>query len=153
MRNRAKEIAELLADVERIRMERRKARANKQKYQGASNSDFIPGSGTGRYGGFGSDSVYSGGGGSGGGDGHGSGSGTRRESYDAYDAGDDEDRRRPTASQSRGSSGVTPKPLPKKETKVADLFSFDDDEPAPAPISAAQVSNHGGDDGFDDFDE
>lgn len=150
MRNRAKEIAELLADVERIRIERRKARANKQKYQGASNSDFIPGSGTGRYGGFGSDSVYSGERGGGGG---GSGSGTRRESYDAYDAGDDEDRRRPSASQSRGSSGVTTKSPPKKETKVVDLFSFDDDEPASTPVPAAQTSAISGDDGFDDFDE
>lgn len=151
VRNRAKEIAEMLSDVERIRVERRKARSNKSKYQGASNSDFIPGSGTGRYGGFGSDSNYSGGGG--GGSMGGSGSGTRRESYDDYDAGDDEDRRKPTVSQSR-SKAATPKP-PKKEEKVADLFSFDDDEPAPA-VSAAAPSvsaGLGSADAFDDFDE
>ena len=151
VRNRAKEIAEMLSDVERIRVERRKARSNKQKYQGASNSDFIPGSGTGRYGGFGSDSNYYGGSGGGGSMG-GSGSGTRRESYDEYDAGDDEDRRKPTVSQSRAAKAATPKP-PKKEEKVADLFSFDDDEPAPVTSAPSASAASGSIDAFDDFDE
>lgn len=152
VRNRAKEIAELLSDVERIRVERRKARANKQKYQGASNSDFIPGSGTGRYGGFGSDSAYTGGGsGSMGGDGGGS-SAPRRDSYDEYDAGDDEDRRKPTPAARRSAQTSTKsQPAAKKEVaKVADLFSFDDDEPTPA---AAVTSTAAASDGFDDFDE
>lgn len=52
IRNRARELAELLSDVDRIRAERRKARANRNKYQGTGNSDFVPGSGGGRYGGF-----------------------------------------------------------------------------------------------------
>lgn len=62
MRNRAKELAELLSDVEKIRAERRKARANRSKYTGGGNGDFVPGSGGGRYGGFGSDSLYASGG-------------------------------------------------------------------------------------------
>lgn len=48
-------------DVEKIRTERRKARANKNKYQGQGNDaagglSFTTGGG-GRYGGFGSESV------------------------------------------------------------------------------------------------
>lgn len=76
VRNRAKELVELLADVEKIRGERRKAKANRTKYIGVGNdggyggggfSSFDSGS---RYGGFGSDSLGgrgSGGGGVGGG--------------------------------------------------------------------------------------
>ncbi len=70
VRNRAKELVELLSDVEKIRGERRKAKANKSKYVGVGNdggygsggmsSSF--GGGGGRYGGFGSDSVGGGGG-------------------------------------------------------------------------------------------
>ena len=61
VRNRAKELAELLSDVERIRAERRKAKANRNKYVGTGNDgmSFSGGSG-GRYGGFGSDSLSSG---------------------------------------------------------------------------------------------
>lgn len=155
VRNRAKEIADLLSDVERIRIERRKARQNKAKYQGAGNSDFVPGSGTGRYGGFGSDSFYAGGGGVGA---YGSGSGAgqssaQRESFEAYDAGDDE-----PVSSGRGSSSARAAGRPsasaavkKEEQKVADLFSFDDDEPASAPAAKPAAAN--APDGFDDFDE
>lgn len=58
VRNRAQEIAALLADVEKIRTERRKAKANRSKYQGTGNDglSFSSGSG-GRYGGFGSETV------------------------------------------------------------------------------------------------
>lgn len=156
VRNRAKEIAELLSDVERIRIERRKARQNKTKYQGAGNSDFVPGSGTGRYGGFGSDSFYAGGGGGGAYGSSGSGAGqssAQRESFEAYDAGDDE-----PVSSGRGSSSsrAAGRPSPsaavkKEEQKVADLFSFDDDEPASAPPAKPAAASAS--DGFDDFDE
>ncbi|UZJ54405.1 hypothetical protein CBS101457_003725 [Exobasidium rhododendri] len=162
VRNRAKEIAELLSDVERIRQERRKARANKQKYQGASNSDFVPGSGSGRYGGFGSESAYGGGGynGGSGGGGGGSSSAPRRESFDEYDAGEDDDggRKAPAAVTSTSrrngghSSGAKAAP-PKKQEKVVDLFSFDDDEPAPTPASKANVTSAAPIDAFDDFDD
>ena len=67
VRNRAKELVELLSDVEKIRTERRKAKANKHKYTGTGNDGFGGGgmsfsSGGSRYGGFGNDSLgYSGG--------------------------------------------------------------------------------------------
>lgn len=68
VRNRSKEIVDLLSDVEKIRGERRKAKTNKSKYIGTG-SDGGGGwggsSGGSRYGGFGSDSVGSGSGGAG----------------------------------------------------------------------------------------
>lgn len=66
VRNRAKELAELLGDVERIRQERRKAKQNRNKYSGISGGGGGSMSGGGgRYGGFGSDSYnYNGGSGS-----------------------------------------------------------------------------------------
>lgn len=65
MRNRAKEIVELLADVERIRAERRKAKANRSKYIGTGNDGGMSfSSGGSRYGGFGSDSLSGSGSGS-----------------------------------------------------------------------------------------
>ncbi|KAK4451409.1 hypothetical protein QBC34DRAFT_55030 [Podospora aff. communis PSN243] len=74
VRHRAKELAELLGDVERIRAERKKARANKAKYTGVEGGGGFGGGGgfsgsSGRYGGFGSDSGGFGGGGGGGGGG------------------------------------------------------------------------------------
>ena len=68
MRNRSRELVELLSDVEKIRAERRKAKANKNKYVGVGNDGFGGGmsfdSGGGRYGGFGNDSLGGGGSGS-----------------------------------------------------------------------------------------
>ncbi|CAG8605748.1 7802_t:CDS:2 [Acaulospora morrowiae] len=58
VRNRAKELAELLSDVEKIRQERKKARANRTKYTGVSSDAFGYG-GSSRYGGFGNDSYSS----------------------------------------------------------------------------------------------
>ncbi|KAK3362468.1 hypothetical protein B0T25DRAFT_442004 [Lasiosphaeria hispida] len=87
VRHRAKELAELLGDVERIRSERKKARANKQKYVGVEGSGGFGSSsissrntgGGGRYGGFGSDT---------GGFGSGSGSGGGgNSSYGGYSGG------------------------------------------------------------------
>ena len=66
MRNRAKEIVELLADVEKIRRERKEAKANRNKYVGTGNDGMSFGGSGGRYGGFGNDSY--GGSGSYGGD-------------------------------------------------------------------------------------
>lgn len=113
VRNRAKELAELLSDVERIRAERKKARTTRNKYTGVEGGaglggGFTNSSSSSRYGGFGSEEAGSGGGGtyggfSGGvyGDGGGfggqssdfqdSGSGSGRrdrfEEYDEYDEG------------------------------------------------------------------
>ena len=127
VRNRSKEIVELLSDVEKIRAERRKAKANKTKYTGVSNEGWGPTSTGTRYGGFGSDSFSSGGGGNYGGsyggnydgddDGGYSGSGSRSggdggysggsysggsgsKRFQEYDAGDDETPRRSSLSTS-----------------------------------------------------
>jgi epsin len=66
VRTRAKEIVELLADLDRVRNERRKAKANRNKYIGTGNDSMNLTSGRNRYGGFGSESAggasgYSGG--------------------------------------------------------------------------------------------
>ncbi|KIJ54517.1 hypothetical protein M422DRAFT_24460 [Sphaerobolus stellatus SS14] len=102
VRNRASEIASLLMDLDRVRGERRKAKANRTKYTGVG-SDGFGGGGSGRYGGMGSDSFYSGSSGGGGGysgggggssdyysGGGGSSSAGGARKYEDYDAGDDE---------------------------------------------------------------
>jgi len=69
VRNRSRELVELLADIEKIRTERRKAKANKHKYTGTGNDGMGMSFGGGRYGGFGNDSLGGGGGYSGNGGG------------------------------------------------------------------------------------
>lgn len=142
IRARAKELATLLSDVDMIRAERRKARANRAKYQGTGNTDFVPGSGGGRYGGFSSDTYYASGGTSGvyGSSGIGGSSASAAQpDFDEYDAGEDEDERSGATSQPAGA-----------QSKVADLFSFDDEEPTThaAPKSAGTPADA---DDFDDF--
>lgn len=57
VRNRAKELAELLSDSEKIRSERKKAKQSRSKYTGVGSDDGGFG-GTGKkYGGFGSDDL------------------------------------------------------------------------------------------------
>ena len=56
VRNRSKELVELLADVDKIRQERKKAKTNRTKYVGTGNDGFSS-LGGGRYGGFGSDAL------------------------------------------------------------------------------------------------
>jgi hypothetical protein len=63
VRNRARELVELLSDVEKIRTERKKAKTTKNKYVGVGNEgvsfgNFDVSSGS-RYGGFGNDSLTS----------------------------------------------------------------------------------------------
>lgn len=65
VRNRARELVEMLSDVDKIRAERRKAKANRHKYTGTGNDGLSFGSGGGRYGGF-EGGSYSGSGGGGG---------------------------------------------------------------------------------------
>ena len=144
VRNRAKELADLLGDVDRIRAERKKARQTRGKYTGLEG-------GPGRYGGFGSDSTYAGGGGGGAssyggpsggvyGDGGGFGrqeSGWRtstanRDKFEEYDE-FDEGAAAPASRVKREQSATTekaPEASKKKEPDV-DLFSFDD------PVSSA----------------
>ncbi|ODN98046.1 hypothetical protein I350_07688 [Cryptococcus amylolentus CBS 6273] len=160
----ANEIALLLGDVDRIRVERRKAKANRNKYQGGGNDggmSFVTSSGS-RYGGFGSDSL-------GGGGGSGSSSGinsvsdhyrsaprggfndsSQQTQFDEYEGADDFDDqpppRRTTSVSHRTSSrvasgGAPPKPVAKEEKKAekpkeVNLFDFDD-EPLSASVPAA----------------
>jgi epsin len=65
VRNRAKEIVELLADIDKIRRERKEAKANRNKYVGTGNDGVSFGGSGGRYGGYGNDSFSGGGGGGG----------------------------------------------------------------------------------------
>lgn len=128
VRNRAKELAELLGDVDRIRAERKKARGNKQKYTGVEGGNsfgggFSGGSGSGsgsgsggRYGGFGSETggapggggygaysggVYGDGGGFGGQTDDWRGSQSRADKFEEYDEFDEGDK--PSASRSHAS--------------------------------------------------
>ncbi|CAG8472956.1 8307_t:CDS:2 [Funneliformis caledonium] len=62
VRNRARELAELLGDIEKIRQERKKAKANRTKFTGVSSDTigyggFSGSSGSSQYGGFGNDSY------------------------------------------------------------------------------------------------
>jgi epsin len=61
VRNRSKELVELLSDVDQIRQERKKAKTNRAKYVGTGNDGFSFGGSGGRYGGFGGDSLGGGG--------------------------------------------------------------------------------------------
>ncbi|GAB0137217.1 hypothetical protein EsDP_00005493 [Epichloe bromicola] len=149
VRNRAKELAELLGDVERIRSERKKARATKNKYTGVEGGrsfggGFSGGSGSGsgsRYGGFGSESahfggfsggVYGDGGGFGGetdgyresGGGSGGGRSDEFEEYDEFDGKGPSSSSR-AAHRTELSKKVAAESTKKKEPEV-DLFSFDD---------------------------
>lgn len=61
MRTRAKEIVELLGDLDRVRAERRKAKGNRNKYIGTGNDTSSYMESGGRYGGFGNESFGGGG--------------------------------------------------------------------------------------------
>ncbi|KAF1954927.1 ENTH-domain-containing protein [Byssothecium circinans] len=177
VRNRAKELAELLSDVDRIRTERKKARANRNKFGGVEggmgmSGGFSGNGGGSRYGGFGSDEagyggytggVYGDGGGFGGNEAGFSDTQARRDKFEEYDEYDEADaaspaRRNPTSLASAGQVKKEAKkepPKPKAPEPVADLLAWDD-EPAPASTSAgkqpvAASNDFGDDDDFDDF--
>ncbi|KAL4966237.1 ENTH domain-containing protein [Aspergillus stella-maris] len=155
VRNRAQELVKLLGDVELIRSERKKARTNRNKFRGFEGGAGIGGgigggigsSGSGRYGGFGSDSlsfggysggVYGDGGGFGGQSGDFGDAGGRRadrfDEYDEYDEADAAPARRRAASPPRAQTQAK-KPEPPK-APAPDLVDFLDDDPAPAPAAA-----------------
>ncbi|EMD64111.1 hypothetical protein COCSADRAFT_117129 [Bipolaris sorokiniana ND90Pr] len=181
VRNRAKELAELLSDVDRIRTERKKARANRSKFGGveggagmggfSGSGGFSGGSGGSRYGGFGSESadyggyrgeVYGDGGGFGGNQSSFADTQQRRERFDEYDEYDEGEsaspaparRKEPTASRKEVKKEEEPKA--KAPEPVVDLLAWDD-EPAPVSTSAgkkpvaAANDDFGDDDDFDDF--
>ena len=169
VRNRAKELSDLLSDVDRIRAERKKARSNKAKYTGVEGGIGGGFSGSSRFGGFGSESgggygdnsgyggysggVYGDGGGFGGQssdfrDGQARGGADRFEEYDEFDEGE-----RPGASPGpprakrtveRAGVKKTTEPPKKKEPEV-DLFSFDEPAAPSIPaVPAAAPSNGSG---------
>lgn len=179
VRNRAKELAELLGDVDRIRAERKKARANRNKFGGVEGGAGMGGfsssggfsGGSSRYGGFGSESADAGYGGYSGevyGDGGGFGGNQsgftdtqqRRDKFEEYDEGDDYEtsappprRTAPSATQTRRETKKE-EPKPKAPEPVPDLLW--DDEPAPTSVAAgkqpvAASNDFGDDDDFDDF--
>lgn len=177
VRNRAKELAELLSDVDRIRSERKKARSNRNKFGGVEGGmgmggGFSSGSSS-RYGGFGSESaeyggssggVYGDGGGFGGQDPSFNETQQRRERFDEYDEYDEGDtvaspprRKEPATTSTRREPKKAEPPKPKEPEPVVDLLAWDD-EPAPAasssgkaPAAPAASNDFGDDDDFDDF--
>jgi epsin len=181
VRNRAKELAELLSDVEKIRSERKKARANRSKYGGYEGGSMGMSSsgmgGSSNFSGFGSESagyggymggVYGDGGGFGGNEvefGATTSSGRDRfQEYDEYDEGEvaPPGRRKADEPSSPRVKREAKKPEPAKPKQPeVDLFSFDDPEPAPSTsngkaavtsdLGALQSSTAEEDDDFDDF--
>jgi epsin len=170
VRNRSKELTDLLSDVEKIRAERKKARTTRNKYSGVEGGAGAGlGASSSRYGGF---EGGSGGGGStfGGqtrgvyGDGGGFGGETHddydeggqtkgNDRFDEYDEFDDggaqaaPGRRKADAAASRkpataSSSAAAKKPEPAKpKAPEVDLFEFGDDEPATFTSAPAAPSS------------
>ncbi|KAK5165857.1 Epsin-3, clathrin recruitment and traffic between the Golgi and endosome [Saxophila tyrrhenica] len=162
VRNRSKELTDLLSDVEKIRTERKKARATRNKYTGVEGGATFGLGGSGsssRYGGFGSETagvsagyggstrgVYGDGGGFGGETHDEYDEGGRRggaDRFDEYDEYDDGGATAPTSrrkTETTRSSRATPKKAepPKPKEPEVDLFEFGDDDPpaAAAPIPA-----------------
>ncbi|KAG2131770.1 hypothetical protein DEU56DRAFT_813207 [Suillus clintonianus] len=159
VRNRARELVELLSDVENIRTERRKAKNNRHKYTGTGNDPMSFSSGGSRFGGFGSDSFSSGSGGyygdrMSGRDDYGGSSGFKdsngRKDFEEYTAGDDETVVRRSGSVNRSHTGsrqgtqsvsspvrtAQPAPPKPKEPEVDLLGGFSDE-----PVTAPPVSN------------
>ncbi|KAI4169057.1 MAG: hypothetical protein LQ343_005990 [Gyalolechia ehrenbergii] len=149
VRNRSKELTELLSDVDRIRAERKKARSNRNKFGGVEGGAMSGGLSSGsRYGGFGSDSagyggysggVYGDGGGFGGNTSEFQDSSSRRDKFEEYDEYDEggtaSPARRKTETASSSVRRETQKPAPPKKTEPeVDILSFDvDDIPPKTP--------------------
>jgi epsin len=159
VRNRARELVELLSDVDAIRTERRKAKTNRNKYVGTGNDPMSFTAGSTRYGGFGSDAL---GGSSGyygdrmsgrddfqsGGSSAGYKDSAGRRDFEEYNAGDDETAVRRSNSASRSNvpsrsattagsplrTQASPAPLPPKakEPEIDLLGGFWDNGPAAA---------------------
>ncbi|KAI6130012.1 hypothetical protein EDD17DRAFT_1177544 [Pisolithus thermaeus] len=169
VRNRARELVELLSDVETIRTERRKAKSNRHKYTGTGNDPLSFTSGGSRYGGFGSDSFGGGTGGyygdrmSGRDDFGGSSGGsssyrdsTGRRDFEEYTAGDDETVARRSNSVSNGHnasrSAATPAsplrtqaasaPQKQKEPEVDLLGGFDEEPAVVSDLRAASTNTN-----------
>ncbi|KAG1453115.1 hypothetical protein G6F46_006281 [Rhizopus delemar] len=158
VRNRAKELAELLNNTDAIKEERAKAKKNKNKYTGVGSDGGMMYSSSGGYGGggsYGGSGSYGGGGyGSSRFEGFGSESMGGDDMYDNYSTGkyDDLPPARETA-QTEPSSKPESKPKP-TTTTAKDLFDFD--EPATKQSNTNEddwgdFATGNGDDDFDDF--
>ena len=149
VRNRSKELAELLSDVDRIRGERKKAKQNRNKFGGVSGgggmSSGISGGGS-RYGGFGNEEPSGYGAYSGGVYGDGGGFGgqqstfqdsqakkDRFEEYDEYDEGAVASAavRNSTQSSSTAATRNAKKLDPPKKEPEKDMLSFDEGDIPP----------------------
>ncbi|KAI9791269.1 MAG: Epsin-3, clathrin recruitment and traffic between the Golgi and endosome [Peltula sp. TS41687] len=149
VRNRAKELAELLSDVDRIRAERKKSRATRNKYGGVEGGSMGSMSGgSSRYGGFGSGDlsyggysggVYGDGGGFGGSTGGFRDSSSRRDRFEEYDEYDEgavaapsrraEDTSSASSMRKKGQSAAKKLPeAPKPKAPEVDLLSVGDDD-------------------------
>ncbi|RIA90733.1 hypothetical protein C1645_737624 [Glomus cerebriforme] len=157
VRNRAKELAELLGDIDKIRQERKKAKANRTKFTGVSSDAIGYGgfsgsfSGSSRYGGFGNDSY--------------SFSEERsRSRYDDYDTqwqndyrtgriSPSDDRRSSLGNNNRSSISSLKKTSESvtngstEPVKEVNLFDFDD------PLVTSTTSNQTTSNDFDDVDD
>ncbi|OAX83336.1 hypothetical protein ACJ72_02296 [Emergomyces africanus] len=147
VRNRAQELAKLLGDVDAIRTERKKARANRNKFGGIEGGMGLSSFGGGsRYGGFGSEDatyggysggVYGDGGGFGGNTGDYEDTAGRRTSrFEEYDEGDNvsatpSSLRRPNTTSTTSARRQAKKPEPAKEPEA--LFSYNSEEPTSGP--------------------
>ena len=158
VRNRSKELAELLGDVDRIRAERKKARANRNKFGGVQGGGMSSGvSSSNKYGGFGSEDTSTYGGYSGGvyGDGGGYGGNTsgfqdsssrkdRFEEYDEFDEGvATSPARRKTGNASESAVKREHKKVepPKKKEPEIDILGFDDNDVPPKTPPKEHVFN------------
>ena len=162
VRNRSKELTDLLSDVEKIRAERKKARQTRNKYGGVEGGSGFGMGGTSsqRYGGFGSEDagyggtfgettrgVYGDGGGFGGESHEEYDEGGRRaEKFEEYDEYDDGGAQAPPSRRKAGSSRATAsakksEPAKAKQPEV-DLFDFGDEpaQPIAAPSNGASSS-------------
>ncbi|PNS15690.1 ENTH domain-containing protein [Sphaceloma murrayae] len=164
VRNRSKELTDLLSDVDRIRQERKKARATRGKYGGVEGGMGLGGSmsGSSRYGGFGSETggaatfggssggVYGDGGGFGGqadSEYEAAGGSRRAERFEEYDEFDDggaaatTGRRRAESNRSAPNRNKKQPEPPKPKEPEVDLFDFGDE---PITTSAPAPSNGNG---------
>lgn len=156
VRNRSKELTELLGDVDRIRAERKKARTNRNKFggvEGGLSGGFS--SGGSKYGGFGSEDtygaysggVYGDGGGYGGNTSEFQDSSSRRDRFEEYDEFDEGAVKSPALRKTEIKATPTVKrepkaaELPKKKEPEVDILGFDDDDVPPATPPKGVVSN------------
>ena len=164
VREKSKQIVEILQDDERIREERMKAKQLREKFAGRSTASNSGGGGGGKYAGYGnSDANWNGGGGGGGSRGYAeggirSGRDSNRDYAGRYGEGGLDSapstkagRSSPAvtakkSSKSTSASGTKVKKVKKKEKKAeapaaapeVDLFGFDDAAPAPTAPANGQ---------------